>query len=267
MNEYRYGAPAGEKPLDHLVTDGGYASIFRTIACVGDSLSSGEFETRDPVDGNPHYYDLYPHSWGQYMARMAGFTCYNFSRGGMTAQAYCDSCARDLGWWDAAKKAQGYIIALGVNDLIGARGPLGEMGDIHSDDPEQNGKTYTGYYARIIQTYKAMQPDAKFFLITPPRSVVYEPTPEHVAIFDSMAARIRELAAYFDNTYVIDLRTYAPVHDEAYAQRFYLYGHMNAMGYRLTAEQVLSYMDYIIRHNPADFVNLPFVGDTTPRLC
>ena len=32
-----------EKPLDSFPADGGFAGIFRTIACVGDSLSSGEF--------------------------------------------------------------------------------------------------------------------------------------------------------------------------------------------------------------------------------
>ena len=39
-NKFRYTAPEGELPLDNLVTDGGYASIFRTVAFVGDSLSS-----------------------------------------------------------------------------------------------------------------------------------------------------------------------------------------------------------------------------------
>ena len=34
-----------EKPLDRLITDGGFCGIFRTIACIGDSLSSGEFES------------------------------------------------------------------------------------------------------------------------------------------------------------------------------------------------------------------------------
>ena len=33
-----------EKPLENLVTDGGFTGIFRTIGCIGDSLSSGEFE-------------------------------------------------------------------------------------------------------------------------------------------------------------------------------------------------------------------------------
>ena len=41
-----------EKPLDRIVTDGGFCSIFRTIACIGDSLSSGEMEsTREDGTG------------------------------------------------------------------------------------------------------------------------------------------------------------------------------------------------------------------------
>jgi hypothetical protein len=35
---------------------------------------------------------------------------------------------------------------------------------------------------------------------------------------------------------------------------------MSPMGYRVVAEQICSYMDYIIRHNPRDFVNVPFIG-------
>ncbi len=269
MNEYRYGTPEGELPLDRLVTDGGYASIFRRVACVGDSLSSGEFETLDPETGVRHYYDMFEYSWGQFMARMAGFTVFNFSRGGMTASEYCDSYAAAKDWWNPELWAQAYIIALGVNDLIGARQPLGELSDIHPDDPEKNEKTFTGYYARVIQQYKKISPHAKFFLVSAPRSVSYdgEADDERVAIADAHAARLHELAAYFDNTYVIDLRAHAPAHDADFVDRFYLHGHLNPMGYRLTAEQMCSYMDYIIRHNPADFKNVGFIGPHSDMLC
>ena len=40
-----------EQPLETLNPPGGMAAIFRRIACVGDSLSSGELETWDP-NGN-----------------------------------------------------------------------------------------------------------------------------------------------------------------------------------------------------------------------
>ena len=45
MNIGKYIKNHDEKPLDNIVSDGGFCSIFRTIGCVGDSLSSGEFES------------------------------------------------------------------------------------------------------------------------------------------------------------------------------------------------------------------------------
>ena len=130
-----------------------------------------------------------------------------------------------------------------------------------------NAKTFTGYYARIIQQYKAIQPDAKFFLVTMPHQVMYEANPAKSEICDAHAARLHDLAAYFENVYVIDLRAYAPAHDEDFVRMFYLHGHMNPLGYRLTAEQVCAYIDFIIRHNPREFVNVPFIGNEIPMLC
>lgn len=45
MNLEEFIKNENEKPLDNIVSDGGFTSIFRTIACIGDSLSSGEFES------------------------------------------------------------------------------------------------------------------------------------------------------------------------------------------------------------------------------
>ena len=85
-----------EKPLDNLVTDGGFCGIFRKIGCIGDSLSSGEFEGIN-AEGQKTYHDYFDYSWGQYLARMAGCTVYNFSRGGMTASEYCNTFAEANG--------------------------------------------------------------------------------------------------------------------------------------------------------------------------
>ena len=103
-------APADEKPLDNMVSDGGFCGIFRTIACIGDSLSSGEFESRK-ADGTKGYHDCFDYSWGQYMARMAGCKVYNFSRGGMTAEEYVENFADNNNLWSTDKLAQAYIIA------------------------------------------------------------------------------------------------------------------------------------------------------------
>ena len=47
MDITKYYLGENEKPLDVIKPDGGFFGIFRTVAVVGDSLSSGEFESLD----------------------------------------------------------------------------------------------------------------------------------------------------------------------------------------------------------------------------
>ena len=142
MNFNEFYAIPGEKPLDRLVSDGGFCGIMRTIACIGDSLASGEFESLDE-EGKKGYHDYYEYSWGQYLARMAGTQVYNFSRGGMTTKDYMEKFAESRGFWDPALAAQGYIIALGVNDILNNRTADEIINDIEKTVRilKQNGKT------------------------------------------------------------------------------------------------------------------------------
>lgn len=242
-----------EKPLDTLVADGGFCGIFRKIGCIGDSLSSGEFEGVN-AEGQKTYHDYYDYSWGQYLARMAGCTVYNFSRGGMTAREYCNSFAEANGFWDLDKACSAYIIALGVNDLNAQNPEIGSLDDIDLNNYKNNKPTFAGYYARIIQAYKRIQPDAKFFLMTMPRS---SDEPEEKV--DRHAEFLYKLADLFSNCYVLDFRKYAPVYDQDFRDKFFL-GHMTPTGYMLTAKMVASYIDYIIRHNMKDFAQVGFIG-------
>ena len=82
-----------EKPLSRLIEGGGFCSIFRNIGCVGDSLSSGEFQISKP--GGDIYWDAFDYSWGQFLARITGAKVYNFSRGGMSAKEYIESFAAE----------------------------------------------------------------------------------------------------------------------------------------------------------------------------
>ena len=124
-----------EKPLDRIVTDGGYTRIFRTIGCIGDSLSSGEHESRDE-NGNAGYHDFYEYSWGQYMARNAGLKVFNFSCGGMTAKKYIESYGDKCGCWATDRLCQAYILALGVNDLYTKEVELGSISDVDTENPD-----------------------------------------------------------------------------------------------------------------------------------
>lgn len=248
--------PSGD-PLDELRPNGGFCGIFRTIGCIGDSLSSGEFESLDE-EGNKGYHDEYEYSWGQYLARLTGSKVYNFSRGGMSAREYCESFAEANDFWNPDKLCQAYIIAMGVNDLMGQHQELGSLDDICPEDPEQNRPTFTGYYAKIIQRLRAMQPQARFFLMTMPREG--DDTPEREEQKVAHRRILKGLAEFFPYTYVLDFHEYAPVYDEAFKKRFYLGGHMNAAGYLLTGQMAASYIDYIIREHMEDFSQVGFIG-------
>lgn len=253
LEEYMRVDP-NEKPLDNIPMDGGLCSVFRTIGCIGDSLSSGEFESLSE-EGKKGYHDYFDYSWGQYIARHAGLTAYNFSKGGMTAKQYWNSFAEEKGYWSPDLLCQAYIIALGVNDILNQKQELGKISDICLEDYNQNADNFAGYYGRIIQRIKSMQPHARFFLVTMPRdgSPRDERKPAHAAL-------LHEMAELFDYTYVIDLHRYAPVYDADFKRRYYLGGHMNPAGYILTARMMESYIDYIVRHNPEDFLQIPFIG-------
>lgn len=245
-----------EKPLDRIVENGGYTAIFRTICCIGDSLSSGEFEAAQE-DGKSSYHDMFEYSWGQFIARMCGSRVYNFSRGGMTAQEYCESFAEEKGFWNPAYASQAYILALGVNDLLCQKQEIGSMEDIDFNDWHNSKGSFLAYYGRIIQRMKEIQPRAKFFLITFVRE---EDDEETVRKKEEYRKVLYELAEKFENTYVIDLMRYAPVYDKKFHEKFYMRSHLNPMGYYLTAQMIASYIDYIIRHNMEDFKEVGFIG-------
>ena len=255
MNIYEYiNGTENEKPLDRIVTDGGFCAIFRRIACIGDSLSSGEFESTK-ADGSKGYHDFYEYSWGQFIGRSCGSTVYNFSKGGMTAKDYIEVFSNLYGYWSNDKLCQAYIIALGVNDIINQKQELGSVNDICKDDYTKNEKTFAGYYAQIIQRIQKLQPQAKIFLVSIPQGFPDEQEVERKALRDL----IEEFTRIFDNTYHIDLYTYAPKYDEELKKKFFL-GHMTPTGYILTARIIESYIDYIIRKNPEDFNQVGLIG-------
>lgn len=256
------GVSPGEKPLDQLILNGGFCGIFRTIACIGDSLSSGEFESLDQED-KVGYHDYFEYSWGQYMARNIGATVYNFSRGGMTAIEYCENFASQMGFWNMRLAAQAYIIALGVNDmnhLERYENGFGKMTDVDFDDEEKNKKSFIGYYCKIVQKIRKVQPQSKIFVMTMPRESGRLVKPEILKYYEDHAEFLRSLPNYFKNLYILDFRKYAPVYDSAFDDKYRMGGHLNPAGYLLTARMVESYIDYLIRKNYKDFSQVGFIG-------
>ncbi len=259
MDIKKYYAIEEENPLDTMKPDGGLTAIFRTIGCIGDSLSSGEFESTND-DGEKGYHDMYEYSWGQHIARTTGAKVYNFSRGGMTADAFHRSFAETCGCYSEENACQAYIIAMGFNEVMFGQSMsyLGKIEDIDLENPENNKGTLAGWYGRIIQQCQKISPKARFFLMTMPKETS---DPANCAeLKEAYAALLHQMAGLFPFTYVIDFHKYAPVYDEKFKDTFYLGGHMNASGYWLTAQMTMTYIDYIIRNHPEDFTQTGFIG-------
>ncbi len=246
-------------PIKNIVLDGGYTAIFRTLAVIGDSLSSGEYESMDE-NGVKGFHDYYEYSWGQFIARKCGCKVTNYSVGGLTAKEF-HLLANHTKCFTKENACQAYIIALGVNDITRImRGELafGSLDDIDFDCWENNKGTFVGEYVKILQKIRSLQPKARIFMITIPRSANDEP--ERVTLGDAMADMIRSLTKVFNFSYVIDLRKFDCVQDEEYKERYYLGGHLSAIGYKHSADVIATYIDWIIRNNIEDFKQVGFIG-------
>lgn len=243
-----------EKPLDRMPDNGGYVGILRTIGVIGDSLSAGEMQGTTP-EGTPTYHDMDEYSWGQFMARMTGTYVYNFSRGGMTAREFANSYGNYRGYLDQQKFCRAYIMALGVNDILNQHWDIGTVDDIKNDDEKSFPMSFAVYYGRIIKAIRIKHPETRFFFVTMPRG-----NDANDALKEKHAALLYDIAAYFPHCFVIDLFRYGAAHDETFKKYFYLGGHLSAAGYLFTARQMVSYIDYLIRHNVEEFRQVAFLG-------
>ncbi|MBO4572450.1 MAG: SGNH/GDSL hydrolase family protein [Clostridia bacterium] len=246
-----------KNPVNNQAYDGGFTAIFRTVGFIGDSLSSGEHESF--TNGVVGYHDYYEYSWGQFMARKCGFKAYNFSCGGLTAKSFL-SFSDEHECFVKEKACQAYVIALGVNDVsriidkVEYDGGFGTTEDMIN----RNRATFVGCYAKIIDRARETEPNCRIFVVTPPVSDWDGDV--RSSLYDDVAGFLRKLPEYFPLLYVIDLRKYAPVYDKTFRDFYYCGGHLNAMGYKYTADVMCNYIDYIIKTTPEDFIQTGFIG-------
>ncbi len=252
-----------DNPVYNEQPDGGYTCIFRKIGVIGDSLASGEHESKDE-NGVVGYHDYYEYSWGQFLARKCGTTVVNYSVGGLTAQRFHPL---STAWktFDPENACQAYIIALGVNDTKRCEEglfPFGDISDVDWEDCEKNKDTLIGNYVKIIQRARMCEPKCRIFVVTPPRS----DDPARDARHDRLNEFLRTLPSLFEFLYVIDLNKYAPVYDKKFREFYHLGGHLSAIGYKYTADIIANYIDYIIKHNVDDFKQVGFIGKKFHRV-
>ena len=241
----------GENPLSQIKTIPGFASLFKDWGFIGDSMSSATFNTRS---GGSSQYD---YSWPQYLCRLCGVNGYNFTIPGITTKTWLASSS-ERGWSGCSvSPKKSYIIALGCNDADTSAPYYLPVGDIATDvDFEDfrnnNGNTFAGNYAGIIQRVKSISPQAKIFCVTLPQG--------DRPLANNYNAIIRSLVDKFDNVFLIDLWTYAKPVNGVWAQKYREGYHLNTVGYLYTAYEMMTYIDWHVRRNPLAFRDVGLIG-------
>ena len=241
-----------ELPLQNIDKTGGYTAIFHDIGIIGDSLACGCMEGVDTTTSEYKYTDNLQYSWGACISRATGCTCHQFCRGGQYLH--------DNNWYSEWKQAvaqnpcTAYIICIGFNDynwLNQSANNLGSLSDI-KENFETNPNTFYGQYGKMISYIKSIQPKAKIFLV----NMEWNSTDS-----SQINTAISEICQNTDNCYLIDLKKYAhePYWNVPNIYKTGLY-HKNTLGYQKTAWDIMSYIDYIIRHNMEDFIDVQFIG-------
>lgn len=248
-----YEIDPNEKPLDNIKETCGFASLLRKVGVIGDSLSSGEFESTD-YKGNIVYNDMYEYSWPSILSRLTGAEYLNFSRGGMTFKEFYESWADKNNFW---VKCPTYIIFLGNNDLFVYNQEVGSAEDINLDEPEKNKDTYFGYMGKVISKLKSLEKDARIFLTSLQIDEMSEERTKKVKYVEEEMKKVVKLYSF---TYLIDFTEFLFKYDEEARNKIAMGFHPSPLGYYSLALAFGNYIDYIIRANPDDFRKIAFVG-------
>ena len=243
-----------ENPLEKLLENGGYTSAFASISCIGDSLTEGVSEYI--VDGVTKYAGrnegLETFSYPSQLAKMTGSIVRNYGVGGATAKSWLET-NKSKNCFKSENKSQAYIIAIGTNDTV-------YDGDADTDidvsDYNNNSDNFVGNYAKIIQKCLELQPKAKVFVVTIPKTRT-----NYNGAWTNGNSRIKAVAKKL-GVYVLDVYSYSDSFRDTYAykEHFYSGGHRNAVGYKRTAMEYATYISWIIENNPSDFKNIQFIG-------
>lgn len=240
-----------ENPLSKLDYSEDFASIFDTIACIGDSLTAGavEYSTQgtDP--------DRFPFSFPGQIQKRLNNKVFNFGHSGASSRTWNQTATIRGYFTNEEYKAKAYIIALGTNDL-GIEGSFdGTVTDIDVANYNNNADTSVGNYAKIIQRIREFQPRARIFVMTLPH------TRNTFTSVKAASEKIRQIAELL-NCYVIDLEKYyiRPTDAEEFRNKYYKGGHLNTVGYKYFSNVVVTYMNYIIEQDPYSFWDVSLIG-------
>ena len=215
--------------------------LFQKIGVIGDSISCGYSLDKN---GNVSERNLVI-SWPQQMARRIGSTVYNLGCSGVDPVEWFDPSYPKAQYcyeqYQDTEECDLYIIGLGLNTAT-----LGSISDINSMDYTQNGLTFYGQYARIIQMINDEHPNSIVMCLTEPTT--------RISTYDQAVRNICELN--FINAQLLDLENdYFDLFNthEMNAEHLPDNLHYTPYGYSLIADAMMKSINNYISIHPTVF--------------
>lgn len=209
-------------------------AVFNKCLCIGDSITSGTFN----YYANGSIYNTIEdakYSYPTYLKKMTGVDVTNLGRGGRTSdQWYALYSGEDLSGYDVA------IIELGINDVI---------------QYTTWGNTSETAFANIISKLQSDNQNIKIFVLNIIPATYYSGA-NYQAFSADMLTWLETNYANDPNVIPLDIHQYGHTLDSQY----YNLGHLSAIGYRRLAQDLKSYISYIIANNLGVFSEVQFIG-------
>lgn len=243
--------------------NGNEISMFSRGICIGDSVTEGSF---DNADGGAIVKRF---SYPAILERITGVEMINAGVAGLTSQTWYEATLDSTPHWgtwvnqewvwdmnpvnsgnDIISKSLDYsnfdfaIIHLGINDLA----PLYD----NSKTIEEILTTFETYMGYIIRDLKAANSGIKIFLATIIPSYA---TPSNLS-YKQLNEKIAEIANTTESTFLLDLTSYSALASKPE----YNVTHPTALGYHKLANEIKSYISYIISKNLDNFTNIQFIN-------
>ena len=243
--------------------NGNEISMFSRGICIGDSVTEGSFDNADGGAVVPRF------SYPAILERITGVEIANAGVAGLTSQTWYEASLDSTPHWgtwvnqewawdmnpvnsgnDIISKSLDYsnfdfaIIHLGINDLA----PLYD----NSKTIEEILTTFETYIGYIIRDLKAANSGIKIFLATIVPSYA---TPTNQT-YQQLNNKIKEIAETTEDAFLMDLTSSSTLASKPE----YNVTHPTALGYHKLANEIKSYISYIISRNLGDFTNVQFIN-------
>ena len=241
---------------------GNEISMFSRGICIGDSVTEGSF------DGNGGAV-IKRFSYPAILERISGVEIANAGIAGATSQSWYEaSLNSDNQWgkwvnqewvWNTNPANTGNDVISSTLDLSGFDFAIIHMGINDLASTYDNSKTieevltnFETYINLIIAKLKTANNGIKIFFAT----IIPSYAPATNPVYKQLNEKIKAITEATADVYLLDINTYS----ELASKPEYNVTHPTALGYHKLANEIRSYISYVISKNLSEFTEIQFVG-------